>query len=85
MQGYLVKIYKDYDIESDICVWVYEDLENKTIHTLIGKHIDCNNLNQPDGEDIKDYKYPVVSDIKKIIVENLLDTIYKYYNKRIKI
>lgn len=83
-QGYLLKIYKTYDPSSDLCIWVYEDLNKRTIHTITGNHINCDEYNRCVGNDLKYNEYPVISDIKKEIVSNLVEDIYGYYNKSIK-
>lgn len=80
-QGYVMKLYKTYDPESDICLWVYEDLNRKTIHTIMGNHNNCDDLNCYDGDDLVYNQYPVVTDIKKKIVSNLVEYIYDHYGK----
>lgn len=84
-QGYVMKLYKCFEPERDLCIWIYEDLENKTIHSIIGNHINCNELNQAVGDNLKYGQYPVVSDIKKEIVTNLLEKVYKHYSKKVRI
>lgn len=80
-----MKIYKNYEPENDICVWVYEDLNKKTIHTVLGNHNNCDNLNCYDGNNLVYNEYPVISDIKKKIVSNLVENIYEYYDKNMRI
>lgn len=84
-QGYVMKIYKDYNPENDLCVWVYEDFNNRTIHTIIGNHNNCDKLNHYVGEDLKYNEYPIISNIKKEIVSDLVEKIYNHYNKSIKL
>lgn len=80
-----MKIYKTYEPENDVCVWVYEDLNKKTIHTILGNHNNCNDLNYYEGDNLIYNEYPVISDIKKKIVANLVESIYEHYNKNMRI
>ncbi len=84
-QGYIMKIFKTYDPDTDLCLWVYEDLNNKTIHTIRGNHNNCDNFNRCIGDGLEYRQYPIVTDIKKKIVSNLTDDIYGYYNKSIRL
>lgn len=84
-QGYVLKLYKAYDPGSDLCIWVYEDLNKRTIHTIMGNHNDCDEYNRCVGSDLKYNEYPVITNIKKEIVSNLVEDIYSYYNKSMKI
>lgn len=84
-QGYLMKIFKTYEPHTDLCVWAYEDLENKMIHTYIGTQADCQSNNNFQTENLVHNFYPVKIDVKKQIVKELIDYIYSYYDKSIKI
>ena len=85
IQGYVMKLYKTFDPYEDLCVWVYENLDKKTINTIIGKHINCDKDNLWCGEDLKFNEYPVVINIKKQIVNDMSDYIYDFYSKSFKI
>lgn len=84
-QGYMMKLYKTFSPDTDLCVWIYEDLNNKRIHTVIGSHMNCNELNQYVGEELQYKEYPIITNIKKQIVEDLMDGIHQYYDKSISI
>ena len=84
-QGYVMKLYKTFEPDSDLCVWVYEDLTHKVINTIIGNHNNCDELNNWIGEDLKYNQYPVITNIKRDIVASFVDYIYDHYNKNIKI
>ena len=81
----MLKIYKTFDPESDICIWIYEDKKVKTIHTIIGGHNNCNELNIFCGTGLKHDEYPIISNIKKDIVLNLINQVYCHYDKGFKI
>lgn len=82
-QGYVMKIYNTYIPDTDLCIWLYEDLEDKKINVIIGNHNNCDELNRYNGNDLIYKQYPVVTNIKKTIVENLIDDVYKHYDKQI--
>lgn len=84
-QGYVLKIYKSFDPTNDLCVWIYEDSDNKTIHTVIGCHNDCDELNNYSGDELICNEYPIKIDIKKTIVEKLIEDVYSHYNKSFRI
>ena len=83
-QGYVMKIYKTFDPNDDLCVWVWEDIEKKTVNTRIGNHSNCNEYNQCIGFGFQDNEYPIITNIKRDIVSNLLEDIYGYYTKSIR-
>lgn len=83
-QGYLIKLYKSFDPDDDLCIWVYENLDSRTIHTIIANHSNCNELNQCVNSYLKCHQYPVVKNIKKDIVEDLINIVYDHYNKNIR-
>lgn len=84
-QGYIMKLYKTFDPETDLCLWVYENLDTKTIHTIIGNHNNCNELNCCVGSDLRYKQYPVITNIKREIVSNLVEDIYSHYNNSIRL
>ena len=84
-QGYVLKIYKNYDPEQDVCLWVYEEKANKKIYTVQGTHSNCDELNNYGGADLIVKEYPIKIDIKKVIVEDLIKSVYTYYDKKIKL
>ena len=84
-QGYVLKIYKSYDPEQDVCLWIYEEMNNQKIYTIQGTRSNCDELNNFIGADLIVKEYPIKTNIKKEIVKNLVDSVYSYYNKRLKL
>ena len=84
-QGYVLKIYKSYDPEQDVCLWIYEEMNNQKIYTIQGTRSNCDELNNFIGADLIVKEYPIKTNIKKEIIKNLVDSVYSYYNKRLKL
>jgi hypothetical protein len=84
-QGYVLKIYKNYEPDSDICLWVYEDRKAKKIYVIQGTHNNCDELNNYCGYNLSYKEYPIVSDIKRKIVDDMIKDVYSFYDKEFKI
>lgn len=84
-QGYVLKIYKSYDPEQDVCLWIYEETNNQKIYTIQGTRSNCDELNNYSGVDLIAKEYPIKTNIKKEIVADLIKSVYAHYNKKIKL
>lgn len=54
-------IYEEFSPDTDLCVCIYEDLNNKKINTIIGKYINCNELNQYIREKLQYKEYSIIN------------------------
>lgn len=59
-QGSVLKLYDKYNPLIDLCLWVYLPSNrsmNNHIEVIVGKHINCNELNMWDGADLETYSF----------------------------
>ncbi|MBD9105376.1 hypothetical protein EGW03_02775 [bacterium] len=59
-QGCVLKLFDKYKPNLDICMWVYMPNKrsiNNHIEVIIGKHINCNELNMWSGNDLESYSF----------------------------
>lgn len=71
-QGCVLKLFDKYNPNLDLCIWAYlpnNRKMNNHMEIIIGKHINCNNLNMWDGADLE--LFPIFDKIIKI--DSLLD------------
>ncbi len=80
-QGYLVKIFRSFNHETDLVIWFYESLENKNIQIAYSTRNNCDaNNNWIDKNKLNIKYYLIKKDIKKTIIQNIFDTVNKYYH-----
>ena len=84
-QGYVLKIYKNYEPDNDVCLWLYEDRKDKKIYVIQGKHNNCDELNNYCGDNLSYKEYPIISDIKRQIVDDMIKDVYSFYDKDFRI
>ena len=79
-QGCVLKVFDKYNPNLDLCFWVYmpsnRDINNQ-ISVVVGKHINCNNMNMWEGADLEEYTFEDASvrEMHKKIRDFVLDTI----------
>lgn len=59
-QGCVLKLFDKYNANLDMCMWVYMPRKrtiNNHIEVILGKHINCNEMNMWDGSDIESYSF----------------------------
>lgn len=59
-QGCVLKLFDKYNPKLDLCIWVYMPNDrtfNNQYKVLIGKHIDCNEINMWNNEELKSYVF----------------------------
>lgn len=85
-QGCVLKVFDKYNPNLDLCFWVYmpsnRDINNQ-ISVVVGKHINCNNMNMWEGADLEEYTFEDASvrEMHKKIRDFVLDTIKENMNK----
>jgi len=70
-QGCLLKIYDKYNPNLDLCFWLYmpEDRSiNNEIKVIIGKHINCNELNMWNNSELETVTF---SELEKCIIKHV--------------
>ncbi len=79
-QGYILKIYQSFNTSNDLAIWFFESLKDKNIQVAysIQKNIDGLN-NWIDKEKVNFKIYPIKSEIKKTIIEDIHDIVGDYY------
>lgn len=79
-QGYLIKIFQSYNRNNDLVVWMFESIKDKNIKIAFSNHsnIDEHN-NWIDKNKVNFKEYPIVKDIKKIIINDIYDIVKDYY------
>lgn len=85
-QGCVLKLFDKYNPNLDLCIWAYLPNYRKInnhIEIIIGKHINCNNMNMWDGADLDSYSF---EDVKAREMHNkardfVIDTITKNLEK----
>ena len=85
-QGCVLKLFDKYNPNLDLCIWAYLPNDRKInnhIEIIIGKHINCNNMNMWDGADLDSYSF---EDVKAREMHNkasdfVIDTITKNLEK----
>ena len=85
-QGYILKIYRSYNRDNDLVIWIYESLKNMNIQLGYSNmsNVDENN-NWIDKNKINFKVYPIVKNIKPVIINETVDNIIKYYNLDVEI
>ena len=59
-QGCVLKLFDKYNANLDMCMWVYIPRKrtiNNHIEVILGKHINCNEMNMWDGSDLESYSF----------------------------
>lgn len=59
-QGCVLKLFDKYNANLDMCMWVYMPHKrtiNNHIEVILGKHINCNEMNMWDGSDLESYSF----------------------------
>lgn len=59
-QGCVLKLFDKYNANLDMCMWVYMPRKrtiNNHIEVILGKHINCNEMNMWDGSDLESYSF----------------------------
>lgn len=85
-QGFILKIYRSYNRDNDLVIWIYESLKNMNIQLGYSNmsNVDENN-NWIDKNKINFKVYPIVKNIKPVIINETVDNIIKYYNLDVEI
>lgn len=80
-QGFVIKIYNSYNRDSDLCIWLFESLDEKNIQIAYGTHSNIDKQNNWIEKKKNNFKeYPIITDIKVRIIADLFDNIKKYYS-----
>lgn len=59
-QGSVLKLYDKYNPTMDMCLWVYLPSDrpvNNHMEVIVGKHINCNEMNMWEGADLEIYSF----------------------------
>ncbi len=85
-QGCVLKIYDKYNTNLDLCFWIYlpSDREiNNHIEVIVGKHINCNNINMWEGSGLEyqSFENNIVREMHREIRDYILETIKQNMNK----
>ncbi len=59
-QGCVLKLFDKFNPNVDLCIWVYLPRDRKInnhMDVIVGKHINCNNINMWEGADLKSYSF----------------------------
>ena len=90
-QGCVLKLFDKYNPNLDMCMWVYMPNDRKInnhIELIIGRHINCNQLNMWDGENLDYYEFedPKARQMHNItrdfMLEKIRDNMERTYNIR---
>ena len=59
-EGCVLKIFDRYNPNLDMCFWIYLPSNRKVnneVEVIIGKHVNCNEINMWDGADLDSYTF----------------------------
>ena len=88
-QGCILKLFDKYNPNLDLCIWVYMPNDrkvNNSINIIIGKHINCNNINMWDGQDLDFYSFEdtkareMHNKARDFIIDSITKNLEKTYN-----
>ncbi len=79
-QGFMLKIFCSYKPENDLAVWFYEsaDRKIKIAYSTRSNVDEFNSWKEP--EKVNFQVYPIVKDIKREVIADILKIIKSYYN-----
>lgn len=80
-QGFVLKLYNTFDDEVDKCIWVYEDLLQNKIIVINGTHSNCTEYNNFDNNAMVFGKYDIDSSVIQTVSNDVINYIYKEYEK----
>lgn len=85
-QGYILKIYRSYNKDNDLVIWIYESLKDMNIQLGYSNMSNVDDKNNWIDKNKINYKlYPIKKNIKPTIISETIDNIVKYYNLDVEI
>lgn len=79
-QGYLIKVFRSYNENNDLVIWMFESLTEKNIQVAysVNSNVDEHN-NWIDSNKVNFKKYKIVKDMKKTVIKDIYEIVKDYY------
>lgn len=90
-QGCVLKLFDKFNPNLDLCMWVYMPSDRKVnnhIEVVVGKHINCNQLNMWDGDGLESYSFEdskareMHNQTRNFMLEKIKENFERIYNIR---